>query len=95
MTMTTIIATGVIAGRNKKPNRTGRTEPNRLISETAGTERGPEPNRTEPRRVQKAQAEPHRTATKCQIEPNRNNDFSNNTEPKQIEPNRFLPVIVI
>ena len=36
---------GILSGRNKKPNRTGRTEP----------------NRTERRRVREAQAEPHRT----------------------------------
>ena len=38
-------------GRNKKPNRTGRTDPNRpnrLIPEPAGTGRGNEPNRTWP-----------------------------------------------
>ena len=38
-------------GRNKnrtEPHRTGRTEPNRVISELAETERLTEPNRIEP-----------------------------------------------
>ena len=45
--------------------------------------------------MQKAQAEPHRTGkNNCQTEPNRNEDASKITEPKRIEPNRFIPAYV-
>ena len=84
-----------ISGRNEKPNRTGRTEPNRVIPQPAGTGRGTEPNRTGPS---------HGVSEKCK--PNRvesgNKTFPNRTEPihfrklwnrKRIEPNRFLPEI--
>ena len=86
-----------------EPNRTepNRTEPNRLISEPArngrGTESdgGAEPNRTEPWRVQKTQAEAHQPekekTNNYQTGPNRNDAFSKITEPKQIEPDWFLP----
>ena len=41
------VHTGIsIAGRNKQPNRIGRTEPDRLILGPAGTGRGNEPYRT-------------------------------------------------
>ena len=36
------------SGRNKKPNRTDRTEPKRVILEPAGTGRGNKPNRSGP-----------------------------------------------
>ena len=55
-----------LSGRNEKPNRTGRFEPNRTEPFNFGTGRNrtrnrTEPNRTEPRRVRKTQAEPRRT----------------------------------
>ena len=55
-----------ITGRSKKPNRTGRIEPNRSEPFHSGTGRNrtrkrAAPKRTEPRRVRKAQAEPHRS----------------------------------
>ena len=49
---------------------------NRRIPEPAGTGRGTEPNRTEPRRVRKTQAEARRTG---------NIDCPNRTEPDQTE----------
>ena len=57
-------------------SRTGRTEPNRLIPESAGTRtrKRTEPSRTEPRRVRKTQAEPRRTEKL---------NFPNRTVPKQ------------
>ena len=71
----------------QKPNRTGRAEPSRFILKPAGTGRGTEPNRTEPRRVRKTQAEPQNNVS----EPNRTDAFSKSPEPKRIETNWFLP----
>ena len=73
---------GVVSGRNKEPNRTGRTEPNRTETLKSGTGRNrtrkrTELNRTEPRRVRKTQAEPRRTG---------NVNFPNRTEPNRTEP---------
>ena len=78
-------------GRNKKPYRTGRTEPNRLILEPAGTGRGTEPNRT---RTSQDTSEKHRPN---RVEPwewifrteqNRTDDcLKKSPEPKRIEPN--------
>ena len=66
-----------------EPNRPNRIEPNRLILEPDA-----EPNRTEPRRVQKTQAEPRRTGKMfC---PNRTEP--NRTEPNRTEPNRTEPM---
>ena len=69
-----------MTGRNKKPNRTGRTEVNWTEPFNSGTGRNrtrkrtepnrTEPNRTEPRRIRKAQAEQHRTG-KTIDKPNR------------------------
>ena len=81
------------AGGNRKPNRTGRTEPNRITNSGTGrnrTRKRSEPNRTEPRHVRKTQAEPHRTGE---------NIFPNRTEPMDFqqvrnrnESNQFLTV---
>ena len=49
------------AGRNKKPNRTGRTEPFYSGTGRNRTRNRTEPNLIEPRRVRKTQAEPRRT----------------------------------
>ena len=73
----------VHSGRNKKPNRTGRIEPNesnRLILEPAGTGRGNEPNRSGPSQDAPEKRRPNR------IEPGK--------LVFRTEPNRTEPVIV-
>ena len=79
-------------------NRTEPAEPNRTEPFHSGTGRNrtrkrTEANRTEPRRVLKAQAEPRRTGT---------SNFPNRTEPmnfrevrnrNESNPNRFLPCL--
>ena len=83
-----------------RPNRTGRSEPNGTELFNSGTGRNrtrkrTEPNRTEPRRVPKTQAESRRTRN--DHFPNRTESnrliFEKNPEPKRIEPNGFLPGI--
>ena len=81
----------IFTGRNKKPNRTGKTEPNRTEPFNSGTGRNrtrkrTEPNRTEPdwterRYVKKTQAELRRTGK---------NNCPNRTEPIRTEPNRLI-----
>ena len=51
------------AGRNKKPNRTGRTEPSHVISEPNVTGRGNEPNRTGPSHDASNKCWPNRVET--------------------------------
>ena len=63
-----------IRGRNKKPNQTGRTEPNWTVEFRNRTRIQTEPNRTEPRLVRKVAG---RTAS------NREIDLANRTEPNR------------
>ena len=77
-----------LPGRNKKPNRTGRTEPNR-------------PNRTKPKRlIPEPDAETHRTEpdrpttrpkNAGRTASNRDLFSPNRTEPNRTEPNRTEP----
>ena len=67
-----------MTGRNEKPNRTGRTEPNRLIPEPAGTGRGTEPNRTGPSHDASEKRRPNRVEPGnifVRTEPNRTDEF--------------------
>ena len=64
-------------GRNKKPNRTGRTEPNRLIPEPAGTGLGTEPKRTGPSHDGSEKRRPNR------VEPGQNT-FQDRSEPNRL-----------
>ena len=101
LTIDVTIITKHTPGRNKKPNRTGRiepnrtepnrTEPNRLILEPAGTGRGTEPDRAATRRKNAGRTEQNRN--KWLSEPDRTETmiFKKTTEPKRIEANRFLP----
>ena len=52
-----------LTGGDKKPNRTGRTEPNRLISEPARTGCGTERSRTEPDQTMTRSKSAGRTAS--------------------------------
>ena len=86
------------AGRNKKPDRTGLTEPNRTVSFWNRPEPDVEnePNRTGPSHDASEKRRPNRVELENTIfrtEPNRNNEFSKSLEPNRIEPNRFLPAI--
>ena len=77
---------------NKKPNRTGRTEPNRNVWFRNRTE----PNRTEPDRTLTRSNSAGWNASKpgskfVWTEPNRTDQLSKSPEAKRIEPNRFLP----
>ena len=70
-------------------------EPNRLISEPAGTGQETEPNRTRPSHDASEKSRPNRVEPGkilFRTEPNRNDEFSKSLEPNRIEPNRFLPV---
>ena len=67
-----------LSGRNKKPIRIGRTEPNRTEPSHDASEKR-RPNRVEPGQIH------------FRTEPNRADEFSRSPEPKRIEPNRFLP----
>ena len=78
-----------------EPNWPKRTKPNRWIPEPAGSGRGNEPNRTGPsHNVRKAQEEHVEPGKLCfRTEPSRTDELSKSKslEPKQIEPDRFLP----
>ena len=85
-----------LAGRNQRPSRPNRTEPNRLILEPAGTGRGNEPNQTGPSHYGSKIRMPNRVEPgNCifRTEPNRTEPMncSKSPEPKRIEPKRFLP----
>ena len=69
--------TAPMTGKNEKPNRTGRTEPNRLIPEPAGIGRGTEPNRTGTSQGVSEKRKPNR------VEPG-NKSFPNRTEPNRL-----------
>ena len=73
-----------LAGRNKKPNRTGRTEPFNSGTGRTRTRKRTELNRTEPRRVRKSQAELRRTGTMVRTEPT--NCQKSGTETDRTEP---------
>ena len=78
---------------NKKPNRAGRTEPNRVIPEAEGTGLGNEPNRTGPGHDASEKRRPNRVEPgqiTVRTEPNRTEVFSKGPEQKGIEPNRHL-----
>ena len=62
------------------------------------TRKRTEPNRSEPRRVQKTQAEPHRTGNLYfpnRTDPNRRMVEKSGTETNRTEPNQFLPVSLL
>ena len=87
-----LISVALIAGRNKKSNRTGRTEPFNF-----GTGRNRTRNRTGPNHDAFKKRRPNRIELEKQL-PNRTepkfHSFSKIAEPKRIEPNRFLPVLI-
>ena len=73
-----------------------RTEPNRLISEPAGTGRGTEPNPTGPSHGVSEKRKLNRVEpgkVHFRTEPHRTDESSKSPEPKRIEPNRFLPAL--
>ena len=83
-----------MAGRNRKPNRTGQTEPNRFTLEAAGTGCGKKPNRTGPSHDASARRRPNHVESGEQTIRTEPILFSKSPELKRIEPNRFLPAMV-
>ena len=72
-----------------RPNRTGRTEPNRLIPAPAGTGRGTEPNRTGRSHDAYEKHRPNRIEPgnySFRTEWNRTGEFSKSPEPNRTEP---------
>ena len=73
----------LITGRNKKPNRAGRTEPNRILEFRNRPEPDAEPNRTEPDRATTRPKSAGRTVS---------NRGKYSSEPNRTEPINFRKV---
>ena len=88
------------SGRNEKPNRNGRTEPNRTDQFQNRPEQDAEPNRTEPDRATTRPKNAGRTASNREnefSEPNRTEPINHSKcpEPNRNEPNWFLSVFSV
>ena len=81
-----------LSGKNAKPNRTSRTEPNHLILELAGTGRGTEPNRTGPSHDASEKRRPNRVKPGNSLFRTESNRTDESSKKSGTETNRTEPV---